>query len=76
METYFWHVSFIEKTIDYATVDLKKLKVKDLKKILEDWDTSCKGCTEKSEFIQLIEDLMPQYAPEAAAKRRKTREDL
>ena len=27
-----------EKQIDFSTVDLKKLKVKDLKKILSEWD--------------------------------------
>uniref|UniRef100_A0A3Q4BQL9 Uncharacterized protein n=1 Tax=Mola mola TaxID=94237 RepID=A0A3Q4BQL9_MOLML len=58
-----------DKQLDLSTVDLKKLKVKDLKKILEDWDESCKGCAEKSDFIRKITELMPQYAP-AAAKAR------
>ena len=31
-----------EKQIDFSTVDLKKLKVKDLKKILSEWDEVCK----------------------------------
>ena len=30
-----------EKQIDFSTVDLKKLKVKDLKKILSEWDEVC-----------------------------------
>ena len=52
-------------------MNLKKLKVKDLKKILSDWDEQCRGCTEKSEFIRLVEELMPKYAPESHAKRQK-----
>jgi len=60
-----------EKQMDLTNVNLKKLKVKDLKKILSDWDEQCKGCTEKSDYIKLIEDLMPKYAPEAHAKRQK-----
>lgn len=50
-----------EKQIDLNNVDLKKLKVRDLKKILNDWDESCDGCLEKSDFIKRIEELKPQY---------------
>jgi len=59
-------------TLDLATVNLKKLKVKDLKAILSDWDEQCKGCTEKNEYIAKVEKLMPKYAPEAYAKREKS----
>jgi len=50
-----------EKTIDLKTVDLKKLKVRDLKKILNDWDEICDGCIEKPDFIKRIEELKPKY---------------
>ncbi|XP_072136816.1 mesencephalic astrocyte-derived neurotrophic factor [Mobula birostris] len=61
-----------DKQVDLSTVDLKKLRVKELKKILDEWGESCKGCAEKSDFIQKITDLMPKYAPHAA----KSRSDL
>lgn len=61
-----------DKQLDLSTVDLKKLKVKDLKKILEEWGESCKGCAEKSDFIRKITELMPVHAPTAA----KARTDL
>ncbi|KAG8177861.1 hypothetical protein JTE90_027831 [Oedothorax gibbosus] len=51
-----------EKTIDLNTVDLKKLKVRDLKKILSDWDERCEGCLEKPDFIKRIEELKPLYS--------------
>ncbi|XP_054004349.1 mesencephalic astrocyte-derived neurotrophic factor homolog [Hylaeus anthracinus] len=51
-----------EKQIDVNTVDLKKLKVRDLKKILNDWDESCDGCIEKTDFIKRIEELKPKYS--------------
>jgi mesencephalic astrocyte-derived neurotrophic factor len=60
-----------EKTFDFAKVNLKKLKVTELKQILSDWGENCRGCTEKDEFIQLVEDVMPKHAPEAAAARQK-----
>uniref|UniRef100_A0A1I8EA05 Mesencephalic astrocyte-derived neurotrophic factor homolog n=1 Tax=Wuchereria bancrofti TaxID=6293 RepID=A0A1I8EA05_WUCBA len=50
-----------DKDIDWKTVDLKKLRVKELKKILEDWDEECKGCTEKSEYIAKIVELKSKY---------------
>ena len=52
-----------DKQIDVNAVDLKTLKVKDLKKILSDWGEDSKGFTEKNEFIQRIEELKSKYAP-------------
>ena len=43
-----------EKEIDFNTVDLKKLRVKELKKILNNWGEDCRGCVEKVEFIDKI----------------------
>ncbi|KAF1621467.1 UNVERIFIED_CONTAM: hypothetical protein FQV16_0004014, partial [Eudyptes robustus] len=53
-----------DKSIDWKSVDLKKLRVKELKKILENWGETCKGCTEKTEFIKRIEELKPKYVKE------------
>ena len=50
-----------EKQIDFSTVDLKKLKVKDLKKILSDWDEGCDGCLENGDFIKRIVELKPKH---------------
>uniref|UniRef100_G1P9M6 Mesencephalic astrocyte derived neurotrophic factor n=2 Tax=Myotis lucifugus TaxID=59463 RepID=G1P9M6_MYOLU len=58
-----------DKQIDLSTVDLKKLRVKELKKILDDWGETCKGCAEKSDYIRKIHELMPKYAPKAASSR-------
>lgn len=52
-----------DKQINVNAVDLKTLKVKDLKKILSDWGEDSKGFTEKNEFIQRIEELKSKYAP-------------
>ncbi|XP_057335213.1 mesencephalic astrocyte-derived neurotrophic factor homolog [Microplitis mediator] len=50
-----------EKQIDLEKVELKKLKVRDLKKILNDWDENCDGCIEKTDYIKRIEELKPKY---------------
>lgn len=50
-----------EKQLDWATIDLKKMKVKQLKKILNDWEEQCTGCLEKTDFIKKIEEVKPKY---------------
>merc|ERR1711916_35763 len=62
-----------EIKIDLRTVDLKSMRVKELKSILADHDLSCKGCSEKSAFIKLIQEeiidkLPPPKEGEGASK--------
>ncbi|KAK2548858.1 Mesencephalic astrocyte-derived neurotrophic factor [Acropora cervicornis] len=51
-----------DKQIDLKNVDLKKLRVKQLKKILSDWDEECVGCLEKSDFIRRVEQLKTEHS--------------
>lgn len=50
-----------DKQIDFNSIELKKLKVKDLKKILYDWNEECDGCLEKADYISRIEDLKQKH---------------
>jgi len=52
-----------DKEIDLKNTNLNKLKVKELKKILTDWDEVCVACTEKSDFVKRVKELMPKHAP-------------
>lgn len=58
-----------EKTYDYSKLDFKKLKVSELKNILSEWGEQCRGCTEKSDYVRLVEELLPKHAPDAAKAR-------
>ncbi|ETN79890.1 mesencephalic astrocyte-derived neurotrophic factor-like family protein [Necator americanus] len=53
-----------DKPLDWKNIDLKKMRVKELKNILNEWGEVCKGCTEKSEFVKRIEELKPKYVKE------------
>ncbi|CAI5448136.1 unnamed protein product [Caenorhabditis angaria] len=53
-----------DKPLDWKTIDLKKMRVKELKNILSEWGEVCKGCTEKTEFIKKIEELKPKFVKE------------
>lgn len=50
-----------DKPLDWKNINLKKMRVKELKKILSDWDETCRGCVEKQDFIDRIEELKPHY---------------
>lgn len=50
-----------DKELDWKTIDLKKMRVKQLKKILSDWDETCEGCLEKSDYVKRIESLKHQH---------------
>ncbi|CAH8556813.1 unnamed protein product [Heterobilharzia americana] len=56
-----------ELRYDLKEFDFKKPKVKDLKKIIDKWGLECRGCSEKSDFIQLIKNNIRKYDPEAAS---------
>lgn len=45
-----------------TSVDLKKLRVRELKKVLEDWGEACRGCAEKDDFVRRITELLPLHA--------------
>ncbi|XP_068132258.1 cerebral dopamine neurotrophic factor [Hyperolius riggenbachi] len=50
-----------EKKLDLNLVDLSKLKVAELKKILDNWGEACIACIEKTDYVQLIKELAPKY---------------
>jgi len=52
-----------EKPIDLDAVDIKKLKVRDLKKILRGWNVDSSQFVEKREYIDKINELRPKFAP-------------
>eukprot|EP00467_Chlorarachnion_reptans_P017226 CAMPEP_0114522580 /NCGR_PEP_ID=MMETSP0109-20121206/20812_1 /TAXON_ID=29199 /ORGANISM="Chlorarachnion reptans, Strain CCCM449" /LENGTH=178 /DNA_ID=CAMNT_0001703795 /DNA_START=90 /DNA_END=626 /DNA_ORIENTATION=- len=51
-----------EKPIDLEGKDLSKMRVKELKNILNKWGEKCNGCTEKRDYVKLVEKLKPKYA--------------
>jgi len=49
-------VKFPVKTEKMEAKDISKLRVKQLKSILQDRGVECKGCVEKAEFIKKVQD--------------------
>ncbi|XP_048223517.1 cerebral dopamine neurotrophic factor [Perognathus longimembris pacificus] len=50
-----------EKTVDLTTVDLWKMGVVELKRILHGWGEECRACAEKADYVNLIKELAPKY---------------
>ncbi|XP_044534058.1 cerebral dopamine neurotrophic factor [Gracilinanus agilis] len=50
-----------EKKLDLESVDLSKMRVAELKKILSSWGEECKACIEKTDLVDLIKKLAPKY---------------
>eukprot|EP01136_Pigoraptor_vietnamica_P019924 Opistho-1_new@68116 len=50
-----------DKPIDLKAVDINKLRVKELRKVLADWGEECKGCAEKSDFIRKINEVRGKH---------------
>lgn len=50
-----------EKVIDVNSVDLNKLRVKELKKILNTWGEDCRGCAEKYDFVSKINEVKHKH---------------
>eukprot|EP00999_Lentomonas_sp_LEN2_P001083 NODE_2088_length_656_cov_54.964083_g2038_i0.p1 GENE.NODE_2088_length_656_cov_54.964083_g2038_i0~~NODE_2088_length_656_cov_54.964083_g2038_i0.p1 ORF type:complete len:166 (+),score=23.40 NODE_2088_length_656_cov_54.964083_g2038_i0:79-576(+) len=46
-----------EKKIDLASTDVKSLKIKDLKKILEQHGQKCVGCVDKSDYVSMVQSI-------------------
>jgi len=50
-----------DKELDWKNINLKKMRARELKKILSDWGESCDGCVEKSDIIKRIEDVKNKH---------------
>uniref|UniRef100_A0A183BKN7 Mesencephalic astrocyte-derived neurotrophic factor homolog n=1 Tax=Globodera pallida TaxID=36090 RepID=A0A183BKN7_GLOPA len=49
-----------DKPIDWDSLVLEKMRVKQLKELLQKLGDSCKGCTEKVDYITRINELKPK----------------
>ena len=44
--------------LDLSKVDLSKLRVKQLKKILSENSASCDGCLEKADYVRRVKEVL------------------
>nr|XP_060632149.1 cerebral dopamine neurotrophic factor [Anolis sagrei ordinatus] len=55
-----------ERKLDLTSVDLSKMRVAELKKILDGWGEVCRACIEKTDFVDLIKELASKHAASAS----------
>lgn len=59
--------------LDWSRDVLSKMRVLELKRVLASWGEECKACLEKSEFIDLIQEVAPKHS---TAQHRTYAEEL
>lgn len=47
--------------LDWSRDALSKMRVLELKRVLASWGEECRACLEKSEFIDLIQEVAPKH---------------
>ncbi|KJE92866.1 hypothetical protein CAOG_03757 [Capsaspora owczarzaki ATCC 30864] len=53
-----------DKPIDLNAIDVNTLRVRELKKVVNDLNLDCKGCAEKADFVKRINDYKKTLKPE------------
>lgn len=64
------------KPIDWSTVDLNKMRVKELKHILDGWGEKCEGCTEKGDYMNLINRIKDKHIGVGGAAAASSQKEL
>uniref|UniRef100_A0A8C4RTF7 Cerebral dopamine neurotrophic factor n=1 Tax=Erpetoichthys calabaricus TaxID=27687 RepID=A0A8C4RTF7_ERPCA len=50
-----------KQVLDLSSSSLIKLKVVELKNILQSWGEMCRACFEKTDYVNVIQELAPKY---------------
>ncbi|XP_030644254.1 cerebral dopamine neurotrophic factor [Chanos chanos] len=50
-----------QQVLDWSRDALSKLRVLELKRVLASWGEECRACLEKSDFIDLIQEVAPKH---------------
>jgi len=46
------------RQVELSKINLDKMRVKDLRRLMDEQGLTCKGCTEKSEFVAKIKEFV------------------
>ncbi|XP_062861392.1 cerebral dopamine neurotrophic factor [Trichomycterus rosablanca] len=51
------------EVLDWSREALSKMRVLELKRVLASWGEECRACLEKTDFIDLIQEVAPKHSP-------------
>lgn len=51
------------EVLDWSREALSRMRVLELKRVLATWGEQCRACLEKTDFIELIQELAPKHSP-------------
>ncbi|XP_023664768.1 cerebral dopamine neurotrophic factor isoform X1 [Paramormyrops kingsleyae] len=61
-------LTYEKQVTDLSREGLSKLRVAELKNILNSWGEVCRACIEKSDFISLIQEVATKYSKQTGQK--------
>ncbi|KAF7693875.1 hypothetical protein HF521_007628 [Silurus meridionalis] len=56
-------LQYEHQMLDWSRATLSKMRVLELKRVLASWGEECHGCLEKTELINLIQEVAPKHSP-------------
>jgi len=60
-----------KEPVDYTKVNFDKMRVKELKQTLNEWGVKCEGCAEKSDYLRMIKEHLPEQIKKQEAAKAK-----
>ncbi|KAK1790378.1 hypothetical protein P4O66_014270, partial [Electrophorus voltai] len=51
------------QVLDWSRAALSKMRVLELKQVLASWGEECRACLEKTDLIDLIQEVAPKHKP-------------
>ncbi|XP_017554314.1 cerebral dopamine neurotrophic factor [Pygocentrus nattereri] len=54
-------LQYEQQVLDWSREALSKMRVLDLKRVLASWGEECRACLEKSDLIDLIQEVAPKH---------------
>mmetsp|Transcript_46191 Transcript_46191/g.113336 ORF Transcript_46191/g.113336 Transcript_46191/m.113336 type:complete len:177 (+) Transcript_46191:84-614(+) len=64
------------KEVDLRDLDLKKMRVRQIRNLLSEHDLHCKGCREKAEFVKMLQEQVIDKLPPRPPPSDKPKEEL
>ncbi|XP_053506382.1 cerebral dopamine neurotrophic factor [Ictalurus furcatus] len=56
-------LQYEHQVLDWSREALSKMRVLELKRVLASWGEECRGCLEKTDLIDLIQEVAPKHRP-------------
>ncbi|KPP74433.1 cerebral dopamine neurotrophic factor-like [Scleropages formosus] len=68
MDSQICELRYEKHVVDFSKESLSKLRVAELKNLLNSWGEVCRACIEKTDFVNLIQEVAPKHTAHMGQK--------